>query len=116
MHVTVRGRHIDMSEPLRLHAERRTRFATGAFHERIESLDICIADVNGPRGGVDKRCAIVVTFRSGGSVLARGVDADAYFAVDRAAARVRTLLARRNGVRTASRRPAHRPSAGSPPV
>jgi ribosome-associated translation inhibitor RaiA len=108
MTVTVRGRHLDLSVPLRTYAERRVRSASDAFERRIERSDIAIGDVNGPRGGVDKICAVAVTLKSGGSLLVRAADADAYAAVDRAASRVRTVLARRFGLRVAARRSGRR--------
>lgn len=104
MQIRVRSRHIDMSEPFRGYAERRVQFAIGAFERRVDHVDVCVDDVNGPRGGVDKSCVLMVSLKSGGTVLARGADADAYSAVDRAAARIRSALVRRLGVRAEWRR------------
>ena len=108
MDVIVRTRHIDFSEALRDYAARRVQFAIGAFAQRLDQADVCIADVNGPRGGVDKQCVLTLSLKAGGSVFARGTGTDVYSAVDRAATRIRVLLVRRLSAWTASRRPERR--------
>ena len=94
MEIMVRGRHLNLSEPLKVYAARRLGFATGAFESRIQDVAVCISDVNGPRGGVDKRCVIAVLLRPTGRVVVHAIDADAYSAIDRAAARARALVVR----------------------
>jgi ribosome-associated translation inhibitor RaiA len=110
MQVRVRGRHVDMSEPFRGYAERRVQFAIGAFERRLDHIDVCVDDINGPRGGVDKSCVLKVSLKSGGTVLVRGADADVYSAVDRAAARIKSALGRRLGARADWRRGQRRAS------
>lgn len=109
MDVSVRGRHLDVSEPLKAYAERRLLFSIGEFASRIDGIEVRVADVNGPRGGVDKACDIVIV-PPFGRLFARAIDADAYAAVDRAASRIRSVLVRRLRQRTARRR------AGPPPA
>lgn len=92
MDVSTRGRHLNLSGPLQAYAERRLGFALGSFASRIGAVTVRIADVNGPRGGADKCCLIEIAVRSIGSLQGRATDADAYSAVDRAAARVRAVL------------------------
>lgn len=99
MELSIRHRHLDMSEPLEAYIARRLRFAIGAFDSRITSVDVRVADVNGPRGGIDKRCIITVLMRPIGRVFALAMESDAYSAVDRAATRIRAVL-----VRTLNRR------------
>ena len=94
MEVSIRGRHLDLSEPLKAYAARRLRFSVGAFHSRISGVEMRVEDVNGPRGGIDKQCVIAVLVRRVGYVFARAMDSDAYSAVDRAAARIRAVPVR----------------------
>ena len=37
-------------------ARRRLEFALGRFSARVRSLTVRLADLNAPRGGVDKHC------------------------------------------------------------
>jgi|SRR4051794_10542018 putative sigma-54 modulation protein len=105
MNIDVRGRHLDVSEPLRAYAQRRVQFAIGSFEPRIRGVGICITDVNGPRGGVDKACVITVLVNHGRSLFARARGANAYSTVDRTACRIRTILLRRLRMNTEVRRP-----------
>ncbi len=104
MNVTVRSRHLHLSDALRAYAERRLRFSVGTFAPLIDGIDVCVADVNGPRRGIDKVCAIAVGLTPIGRVLARAIDSNAYSAVDRAAARIRAGLVRRLRLRRENRR------------
>ena len=106
MDVSVRGRHLDLSEPLKAYAERRLLFSIGEFALRIGSIEVRVSDVNGPRGGVDKACDIAVVLPPFGRLVARAIDADAYAAVDRAASRIRSVLVRRLRHRSERRHPA----------
>ena len=53
-----------------------------------------LEDLNGPRGGVDTRCRIIVDTRTGGPIAAEAVDVDLVPAVDRAVDRAARSLAR----------------------
>lgn len=50
----------ELSIDLKDYIRRRVHFSLGRFAGRIGSLSIRLADLNGPRGGVDKRCDIRV--------------------------------------------------------
>jgi len=108
MVVSIRGRHLELSEPFKAYAERRIRFAIGSFAPQIANTDVLLADVNGPRGGIDKECAIALDLHSAGRAFARAVHADAYGAIDRAATRIRAVLVRQLQRRRAPRRRAIR--------
>jgi putative sigma-54 modulation protein len=76
------------------HVDRRLHFALARFGPRIARATVALEDVNGPRGGVDKACRIVVRLRSGGDVVASVDDVDWHAAVDRATTRIGQSVAR----------------------
>jgi len=80
---------------LRNHIRRRLQFALGRFAERIEHVRVTVTDVNGPRGGVDKRCSIHVHAPPLAPVIVEQTGPELGFTVDRAADRVGRTLARR---------------------
>ena len=55
MELRIRSQHMKVDSSLRETIALRLRLALARFSERIRSVDVQIADVNGPRGGVDKR-------------------------------------------------------------
>lgn len=104
MNISVRGRHLAMSEALKAYAVRRLTFSIGSFGSLVGDVEVRIADVNGPRGGVDKTSVITAVLRPIGALVARAKHADPYSAIDRAAFRMRALLVRRIQRRTRPRR------------
>jgi putative sigma-54 modulation protein len=76
------------------HIERRLRFALARFQGRVEKVFVFLHDHNGPKGGIDKVCRILVKTRGCGSVIAAVVDSDWFVAVDRATTRIGHSLGR----------------------
>jgi len=73
----------------------RLEFALGRFAGRVRSLRVRCADVNGARGGVDKRCLISIRLtRPHRVIVIDDVDADHAIAIDRAAHRAARAVAR----------------------
>jgi putative sigma-54 modulation protein len=103
MELSIRTHGLDISEPLRAYTERRLRFSLDGFATQLEGVEVRLDDINGPRGGVDKRCAIKVILRRVGVVFARAAGDNVYSTVDSAAARIRSAVSR-----TLSRRRARR--------
>jgi len=63
MRLTLRTRGSIPPEAAEL-AGRRLHMAVGRFAGAIRSLTILLADVNGPRGGRDKRCRVQIRLSS----------------------------------------------------
>lgn len=94
MRIHVRSRGFELTDALRAHAERRLLFALGRFGRRVVSTTLRLDDVNGPRGGADKRCQIVAYLAPWGDVRVEELDGDLYAAIDRAADRLGRAAAR----------------------
>ena len=76
-------------------ARKRLEFALGRFADRVRSLTVRLTDVNGPRGGPDKRCLIAVRLtRPGRVIVIEDVDADHNVAISRAAERTSRAVSR----------------------
>lgn len=89
-------RGIELTADLNEYVARRIHFALGRFAGNIRSVTIRLADVNGPRGGVDKCCHIRVDVRSRQQVIVHecqgNIHAAVAFAVERADRAVRRQL------------------------
>lgn len=90
----IRTRGFTLTPGLRAQIERRLGFALDRQEERIARVRVVLEDVNGPRGGPDKRCAVELALRGTGRVRASAVSGDAYAAIDEAAHRVERSLTR----------------------
>ncbi len=94
MRIEVRFRALDASEPLREHVFRAVHFHLSRFGRELSSVSARIGDVNGPEGGIDKRCQLHVRGPRIGSLMVTEVSADAYAAVDVCAERAGRSLGR----------------------
>lgn len=76
------------------HIERRLRFALARFGSRIQKAVVFLEDSNGPRGGIDKNCRILVKTRGCGVLVSAVADSDWFTVVDRATTRIGRSVAR----------------------
>lgn len=94
MRVFVRGKRIKVGAELRGAVERRVSFALGRFADVIRKVEVSLADVNGPRGGIDKNSRIVVLLKPAEEVVVEATDVTVMAAVDRTCYRVKRLVGR----------------------
>lgn len=94
MKVEIRFRRLQRSEALKQYAVRRAHFALSRFNGEISSVGVTVGDVNGPKGGLDKRCQVTVRGPSIPPVRIESASADAYSSVDLAFERVGRLVGR----------------------
>ena len=52
--------------------------------DRIQRVVMRLSDINGPRGGADKRCHLQVVLAGLPDVVVEDIEADLYVAIDRA--------------------------------
>lgn len=95
MQLTYHGLNVPRTEELRHRAEERFKRTLGPILHRVARLNVWVDDVNGPRGGVDKRCRVRAQLSSGASLVVRASGRSAECAVDRAARRLRLILTNR---------------------
>lgn len=84
-----------LTDGLRDHATRRLQFALSWANHDVRKVAVRLSDINGPRGGSDKRCQIQVRLSGNQDVLIEDTEADLYVAIDRAADRADHAVARR---------------------
>jgi len=96
MRISVSGHHVKVTPDLREYIDRRLYFALGRFGPAIDHVSVRVGDVNGPRGGVDKHCQIVVKLRASGSnpIAIDDTDEDVCAAVTQASSRAGRTVAR----------------------
>lgn len=98
MEVQIRWKAATRSLAVEDHLRRSLGFAIGRFAGRVRAVRAWLEDVNGPRGGLDKRCVIEID-GAFGVRRAEARDADFHAAIDRAAERAARALARAADIR-----------------
>jgi putative sigma-54 modulation protein len=84
--IQFRGGEGDDAEAVavRAHVERRIGFALARFSDQLGSVLVRLDDVNGPRGGVDKRCRVLLRGPTLGERVVEEVDSAWATVIDRA--------------------------------
>lgn len=93
MQIIVESRDTDAT-PMRELSIARVRFALRRLKTLVPRAKVQFSDVNGPRGGVDKRCQVELKTDSAGTVVIASLARDWRTALDRSLGRATRVLAR----------------------
>lgn len=104
MRIEIRAPGIQLSEALRGYIHHRIQFSLRRFAGQLDRVVVRLKDVNGPRGGADKRYRVSLRLGSDGGVLLEQTHADVYEAIRSASARLGHSLSRRLSRRKKPRR------------
>ena len=95
MKISVRPRDIRWSDELQKQVERSIMFAVDRYSTQVTGVSVYLADLNGPRGGVDMLCQITAELRGAMPVLILEKGDDLLTTVNRAANRLGYRIGRR---------------------
>jgi len=95
MQLDIQTNGFSLTDGIRNHVSRRMKFALDRNDGHIMHVKVSLADINGPRGGVDKRCQISLALAGHNNILIEDTEADLYVAIDRASDRCARTLTRR---------------------
>jgi ribosomal subunit interface protein len=95
MRIDIKTHKFSLTDALRTHTKRRLHYALGGIDEPIQRVIVRLSDVNGPRGGKDKRCRLQLVLSGLPDVIVNDTQSDLYVAIDRASDRARRSLLRR---------------------
>lgn len=92
MNIAIQSNGLILTESLRAYVHRRLETSLGWALTR--RLAVWLSDINGPRGGRDKRCKIQISLDHGKTIVIENTEDDMYAAIDLAAERADRALAR----------------------
>ncbi|MDP2833849.1 MAG: HPF/RaiA family ribosome-associated protein [Pseudomonadota bacterium] len=95
MQMDIQSQGFSLTDGLRDYVMKRLAYGLNHGDETITRVIVRLSDINGPRGGEDKRCLIEVRLKTAPAVVIEDTEADLYVAIDRAAERAGRTLARR---------------------
>ena len=95
MQFDIQTKGFSLTESLRNYTEKRMEFALHRNDKHILRTCVWLADINGPRGGIDKRCQVELKLAGQNSIVIEDTEADLYVAIDRACERAMRTLKRR---------------------
>ncbi|HQQ76186.1 MAG TPA: HPF/RaiA family ribosome-associated protein [Thermoanaerobaculia bacterium] len=94
MAINVRGYGMHVSRKIRRLVDRRVSFELSRFGGQVKAVTVNLEDLNGPRGGIDKRCSMQANLAPGGMVRVEKTDSELRVAIGRTAARLAHAVAR----------------------
>lgn len=97
MEVEVQARGLSAAPFLRQHARQRMKSALGCFRYSVHTVSVRLGDINGPRGGADKLCRIVVRLKNSSLVVIEELGDDIFQVIDKVADRVHQSVSRQVG-------------------
>ena len=93
MEIQIKTNGLPAAKKLRAHASARIGATLGRFGHMVQSVSVRLSDINGPRGGADKLCRIVIQMKTRSLVLEE-LGADMRRVIDRLADRVQHKVCR----------------------
>ena len=104
MQIDIHARGFSLTDALETHVHNRLGFTFLHASSRVSRVHIRLSDLNGPRGGVDKRCLVEVRLEGLPVVVVEDVQSDMYSAIDRAVGRAARTVMRRLALVSSRRR------------
>ena len=86
--IDFRVRGIEFTDKLRKAVERIVVFALDRYETQMDKISVYMADLNGPKGGIDKLCQITAKLSRGNPVLILEQGSEILTTVNRAAHRL----------------------------
>lgn len=93
MRINMKAIGFSMTPAIQKHIETQVESALSRVARGVKSVSVRVDDINAARGGIDKRCTMII-HRSGAPIVAEAVDADLYLAVSEAARKARRAAQR----------------------
>lgn len=95
MQIDIQTTGFSLTDSLKAYTKRHMQFALNRNDALIIRARVWLADINGPRGGVDKRCQIELKLAGQNNIVIEDIETDLYVAIDRACERCMRTLTRR---------------------
>jgi putative sigma-54 modulation protein len=95
LNVSIFAKNFPLTDGLRFHTLRRLELALSYAQHDVREIYVRLSDVNGPKGGEDKRCQLQVRLSNDADVTVDGVEIDMYLAIDRAIACSKRAVSRK---------------------
>jgi len=88
MQINIKGRQVQLQDETIKNMKRRLLFSLSRFGHAIQGVTVQLTDINGPKGGHDKECLIIVKLQKGGKVVVQGSGIDCELALNHCADRI----------------------------
>ena len=95
MDLKIHGHHIEVTDSIRDHIHSAFDTALDQHARWITGVTVRLEDVNGPKGGVDKRCQAEIHVKPSGTVVLEETKEDMYAAINLVADKAKQVVGRK---------------------
>ena len=95
MQIDIQSRGFSLTDSLMNYAQQRMQLAMAYCNGHVSRIVMRLSDINGPRGGADKRCHIQVVLTGIPDVVVNDTEVNLYDAIDRAVDRTRRAVVKK---------------------
>ena len=96
MNVTVKCLGFSLTEGLHNFIKERFRSAVARVESQILRIDITLVDINGPKGGKDKRCKAKISLKGRPAIIVQETCHDMYESISRCGNRSKRSILRKS--------------------
>jgi len=104
MQLRIHSKNIELTHAIRQHIRERVTAALDQHATRVRQVAVTVSDINGPRGGIDQLCNVVVSLRGGKTLRHSRKGDDLYANVSLVADKVKRRVGREIGKLRQARR------------
>jgi len=104
MLVHIQSRHFSLSEALNKYVKSKVQVMLSRYEEKIIRVDVSLFDINGPKGGEDKCCKIIVKINGSSSIVVQETAEDLYDAINTSSRRAKRAINRQLSILVRTRR------------
>lgn len=94
MQIHIHTNAFELTDSIKDYVEEKLALALSWNRDALTKISVRLADINGPRGGADKSCHLLIVLKGKKQLVIEDVQADLYVAIDRAIERGARLLSR----------------------
>lgn len=94
MIIMTQAKDFELTQALHEHVESKLRLMLGRYEQKIMRVQVMLFDVNGPRGGEDMCCKLIIQVPHASPIVIKEVTSDMYESINICAHRAKRVLGR----------------------
>lgn len=96
MQLHVRTRNFSQTQGLLSFTRARANSALSRFQQKVISVNLILSDINGPKGGEDKKCVMCIHLGASNPIVIQHIASDMYDAISHCCARAKQAVAKQS--------------------
>ena len=94
MQIIIQSKGVDIDQNIKNFVDNHMRFVFTRYGEYVICIEVMLIDINGPKGGIDKRCRVKLKLGSRATIVIQETQEDLYSAIKLCSARLKRSVER----------------------